>query len=679
MSIKYKLLILTLVPVFCVTLLGGALSIWITVSEHEDLARREMVGHLGQLENHLNRFSSDVSKVLESMVSDGTFSAMVRSLQSLGGDASALRMNTVCQVMQFLQHWLDPAACDASALYGPDGIYGFALRDQYGIQSIDRDTGRTALFVPTADSALADCASKRWKESVLPTSIPDTLRMPEMPSTAFKTAGRSLVMEGVAPIKTLTFSMSTFKEEEVTVGTLLIQTALRPEVLKSYASQASTDYYVFSPEGDLMLSSSPFAMEGGMEFMARARDADVLVERTFGGEPCTLLLRPYRQGGATVAILATRVSRSVVERQIARIVWLQLGGLAIGLVVAVVVAFGTARTIATPLWRISREMKEIARTQDLDRRVTVRSKDEIGELSHSFNEMTRHLKEASEAVEAYREHLEDLVARRTAELRENVVKLEEANQRVVESIQYARTIQKAILPTEQAIASQVPDHFVIWHPKDVIGGDIFWFNGEDRGFLFAVIDCTGHGVPGAVMTMISSTTLNRVVHETGIDDPARVLERLNRLVQGTLSRDSSEPLSDDGLDIGICCVDAARTTLTFAGARISLFYTRADEVCEIKGDRHSIGYASSDPEYIFTNHTVSVDADMCFYMATDGMHDQVGGEKHLPFGKGRFKRLLAENHRKPFSEQRDVLIHAFREYKGSDIQRDDVTVVGFTV
>lgn len=679
MSIKYKFLVLTLVPILCVTLLGAGLSIWVSTTEHEKQARREMAGHLEQLADELDRFGADLLKVLESTEGDQEFNTTVRSLHSLGDDVVKLRRDVTCQLMRFLERRLGPTRGDAAALYDAGGLVGFAFPGQYGVRAGGRAGERPILLVPTADSDLLDCTSKNWKEAEIPEVFSTSMDAPERPSVRLRVLRRVLVAEGVAPVRHVTFSMSTFKEEESVIGALMLRRKVLPEYVKEIARQAAKDLYVFSPEGDLVLASGPFAMEGGLDFIGRARDAEVLVERTFGGEPCTLMLRPYRQGGGTVAILASRVSRGVVEREISRTVWLHMGGLALGLVVAVVVALGSGRFISKPLARISGEMKEIARTRDLDRRVTVRSRDEIGELSISFNDMVRQLKDASEAVEAYREHLEELVARRTGQLQEKMAELESANRRVVESIQYARTIQKAILPTEQNIASRVPDHFVIWHPKDVIGGDIFWFNGEDRGFLFAVIDCTGHGVPGAVMTMIASTTLNRVVHEVGVTDPARILEGLNRLVRGTLSRDSGEPFSDDGLDIGLCFIDATRTFLTFAGARISLFHTRGGEVHELRGDRHSVGYASSDPDHVFINHTIAVDSSMNFYMATDGIQDQVGGDKHLPFGKRRFKRLLTEHHGKPFMLQRELLLRAFGEYKGDEVQRDDVTVVGFTV
>ncbi len=166
----------------------------------------------------------------------------------------------------------------------------------------------------------------------------------------------------------------------------------------------------------------------------------------------------------------------------------------------------------------------------------------------------------------------DITDRRVAEakLEKAHASLLEANAEIVDGIQYARTIQKAFLPSPQEIASTVGDYFIIWSPKDVIGGDIYKFRRVPEGFLFSVIDCTGHGVPGAIMTMISGSSLDRALEEVGRPDPSLILARLNWLVQSSLNQHRAETESDDGLDIGVCFVNAQERTLVFAGARIGL-------------------------------------------------------------------------------------------------------------
>ena len=679
MSIKLKLLIQTLIPILCVTLLGAAAAIWITVTEHKNLARKDLVENLGQMRTDLDRMAGSLVKSIDAIIQDSEFVSTARSLHLLGtGDATLMR-NLQCQVMQQLQKSLQTTGGDVVALYGTKGHIGHATLSQYSISSIDPESGTQILLTPTADAFFVDCSAKKWRQSAILAPVTDSIVIPGESEARFVNYRNELFIEGVAPIKLVSFSMQTFAEEEQTIGALMFRRKIPPEFVEAFAKKISRDVYVFRTSGELILGSGPLALEQQADRVRRAVSEPVLSEVSLNGEDCYLMLEPYRYGNDTVAIIASKMSRAVVVQEIKRIIFLQLGALIVGLMLASAIALGTGRIITRPIATISRQMKEIAQTRDLDRRVSVTSKDEIGELSASFNDMVSQLKDAYSAIETYKQHLEELVDQRTAELRDSLEKLEAANGRVVESIHYARTIQQAILPSTASIASHLPDHFVIWNPKDVIGGDIFWFDGRDRGFLFAVIDCTGHGVPGAIMTMISCTTLNRVVHEVGCTDPAKILGQLNRLVRNTLSRDPAQPLSDDGFDIGVCYVDASRTSLTYAGARISLFYTRNGSVHEVRGDRHSLGYMSSNPNYEFTNHRIEIDSSLCFYMTTDGIQDQVGGVTYVPFGRSRFTDFLATHHSKPFSEQRELLLQAFREYKGDGVQRDDVTVVGFAV
>jgi len=214
-----------------------------------------------------------------------------------------------------------------------------------------------------------------------------------------------------------------------------------------------------------------------------------------------------------------------------------------------------------------------------------------------------------------------------------------------------------------------------------------------RGIAIAVIDCTGHGVPGAFMTMIASSGLRRIIRDEGCHDPAEILKRLNFIVKTTLRQDTADSPSDDGLDAAICFITGQKTEavctdifpgashpasqLIFAGARLPLFYILNGELKVIKGDRQSVGYKRSDINYEFANHVIPIKKGTAFYMATDGFADQLGGERYRRFGSRRFKNLLKKNARFPLKKQRDMLIQAFEEYKGKNERQDDVTVVGF--
>jgi phosphoserine phosphatase RsbU/P len=287
--------------------------------------------------------------------------------------------------------------------------------------------------------------------------------------------------------------------------------------------------------------------------------------------------------------------------------------------------------------------------------------DFMGEFSNAFNKMTQDLKNAFEQIDEQNSKLEDI------------------NRQIMESIQYARSIQQALLPPPGVIETCVEDHFVIWYPRDVIGGDFYWFAGTAERFLVAVMDCTGHGVPGAILTMIAATTINRVFSERGCENPARLLAVMNQMVKATLKRREKGPLYDDGLDLAICRVDRKTRALDFAGAGLSLFAVTDGTVEEIKGERRSIGYRSSDATSPFRSHHLDIESPACFYLMTDGIPHQPDGEHRLPFGKKRFAQFIAENHAKPFTRQRDLFWELFSQYRGNASQRDDITLVGFRV
>ncbi|MCP4350705.1 MAG: AAA family ATPase [Desulfobacterales bacterium] len=268
--------------------------------------------------------------------------------------------------------------------------------------------------------------------------------------------------------------------------------------------------------------------------------------------------------------------------------------------------------------------------------------------------------------------LDQKVARRTHQL-------ESANKKITKSIQYAEKIQSALLPDTDRVKSYLPRSFFLWMPRDIIGGDIFFTDSFGDSFIIAVIDCTGHGVPGAFMTMLASSALKRIVHDEGCHDPAEILKRLNSTVKTLLKQDTDHALSDDGLEAAVCFVKPGDRILTFAGAGLPLYCVRNNEITVLKGDSQNIGYKHSDINFSFNNHIVILGKGMTFYMSTDGYKDQLGGIRRRRFGINRFEELLKKNSRESFDRQRDLLIQALNEYKGEYTQTDDVAVAGFSL
>jgi serine phosphatase RsbU (regulator of sigma subunit) len=344
---------------------------------------------------------------------------------------------------------------------------------------------------------------------------------------------------------------------------------------------------------------------------------------------------------------------------------------------------------------------------------------QLGQLATAFNIMLG-------TVGSTMAHLDALVADRTSELNASNEKLqkllqkqhqtnirlnksledvEEANKKITDSIQYAKMIQQSLLPNPENIRTLLPESFFIWMPKDIVGGDFIFTEYIQDRLILAVVDCTGHGVPGAFMTMIASSGLKKIIRDEGWHDPALILKRLNFFVKTTLHQDTDHALSDDGLDVGIVSCElsvvsgglsavsgkssaATRNShpathtpqLHFAGARIPLVCVHNREVKIIQSDRESIGYKKSDLKYNFTNYTVSVENGMSFYMATDGFISQLGGERGRPFGSRRFRELLKNVSEKSPEEQRNILLQRFEEWQkdyNEDERQDDVTVVGF--
>jgi len=272
------------------------------------------------------------------------------------------------------------------------------------------------------------------------------------------------------------------------------------------------------------------------------------------------------------------------------------------------------------------------------------------------------------------------LTRMTLELKESKRDIEKINEKLMESLRYAQVIQNSMLPSSAEVNQSVPNNFIIWIPRDIVSGDIIFADFFRDGFVIAVIDCTGHGVPGAFLTMIASSALRRIIRDEGGRLPAQVLNRLNVIVKTTLRQDTEYAIADNGMDAGICFVRRSNNTLIFSGAKFPLVYIHNRKVHVIKGDRQNIGYKHSrrsDINFNFTSYTVKIEKGMSFYMYTDGFTDQLGGDGNHPLGSRRFRNLLKEIAHLPFDRQREILVQSFNEYKDKNEMQDDVTVLGF--
>ncbi len=255
-----------------------------------------------------------------------------------------------------------------------------------------------------------------------------------------------------------------------------------------------------------------------------------------------------------------------------------------------------------------------------------------------------------------------------------------------DSIEYASLIQRALIPEKDIFNHYFDDYFALWNPKDIVGGDIYLFeelNSDEC--LILVIDCTGHGVPGAFVTMLVKAIerqVSAIIHNNSFIEvsPSWILSYFNKTIKTLLKQETIDSISNAGFDGGIVYYNKKDKIIKFSGAETPLFYFDENgEFKTIKGSRHSVGYKKSDADYEFKEHIIEVKDGMKFYLTTDGYLDQNGGDKDFPFGKKRFGQLLEENHDKKFNEQENILLQELKEYQGNTDRNDDVTVIGFKI
>jgi serine phosphatase RsbU (regulator of sigma subunit) len=293
---------------------------------------------------------------------------------------------------------------------------------------------------------------------------------------------------------------------------------------------------------------------------------------------------------------------------------------------------------------------------DLTQRV-----DFMGDFAIAFNEMTRQLEQAFADLRLEKERSEQLLSN------------------VTDSIHYAQRIQSALLPPPGILDGYLADQFCLWLPRDIVGGDIYCQEECPVGAMVALLDCTGHGVPGALMTMLAVTGLRRLIRDEHCYDPALLLGRLNEWIRETLRQDSATTPSDDGLDAAICLIQPTKDRLVFAGAHLSLYIIQDGQLEQLRGDRMSLGYKRSKPDFVFTSHSVALHPGLRFYLCSDGLLDQPGGPRGLPFGYNGLKQVLETHWLEPFVRQHKALADELIVYAGTHSRRDDITVLGWKV
>jgi serine phosphatase RsbU (regulator of sigma subunit) len=280
-----------------------------------------------------------------------------------------------------------------------------------------------------------------------------------------------------------------------------------------------------------------------------------------------------------------------------------------------------------------------------------------------------------------------LIIRANKEIKNQKNTLDRQNKNIRASIRYAETIQQAILP-DTSLIDKCFESFVIFRPKDIVSGDFYWlsksgsYKSGKGSFFVAVVDCTGHGVPGAFMSMIGNSLLNEMVNERNIDSPDEILELLNRNIRKSLRQDQTD--NNDGMDLLLCRFDKLNSNgmkLTFAGAKRPLYIIHKDNpnIIKLKGDRKSIGGIEDSKDKVrFKNHEVNLKKGDCLYLSTDGIIDQNGPDRRR-FGSNRLESLLSDCFNLSIKEQEEIINKELSNFMQSEEQRDDITLLGLRI
>lgn len=253
--------------------------------------------------------------------------------------------------------------------------------------------------------------------------------------------------------------------------------------------------------------------------------------------------------------------------------------------------------------------------------------------------------------------------------------IEAKNERIISSIEYAQTIQQAILPKKEHLNKYFPDHMVIFLPKDIVSGDFYWFSSMDNLLFAAVVDCTGHGVPGAFMSLIGNTLLNQIVNEWQTRDPAIILELMHKQVRRVLNQDESTGKAHASMDICMVSVDTKKKRGTFAGASRPLYIVRNGELEKISGDPRSVGGYQREERRFFTNHDIDLSKATNLFLTTDGYVDQMNGA-FKKFGHKLFTQLLVDLYNEPSDVQSSLLLAALEHHQQGHEQIDDICILG---
>ncbi|MFN3581466.1 MAG: biofilm regulation protein phosphatase SiaA [Pseudomonas sp.] len=405
-------------------------------------------------------------------------------------------------------------------------------------------------------------------------------------------------------------------------------------------------------------------VQSALELALAEQDSVSTLRVTLDGKPQLLAVTHIPELGWYVANGVDLNTAQVMDNRWLTPILMALAGLI--LILIILFALAIERLLLSPLRQLKHSAQAMAAGR-YDAPMPSRRDDEIGELSSAFGVM-------ADKVRRHTLELEERVQERTLDLERANQEMAHAHKKIDDSIDYASLIQRSILPDRELLNVLGEHHAVLWRPRDVVGGDFYIFRSQQQQSLVGVVDCAGHGVPGALMTMLAHAALDQAVSDCGLQDPAALLARTDQIVRSMLSDSAEHKSLATNMDVGLAFIDRDQGTVTFAGAKIALYYSDGEQVEQIAGAKRALGDKRQGQ---YHNQSVALQPGRTFYVTTDGFLDQAGGDDGFGFGNSRFAEMLRSHARLPLAEQNQAFRQVLARYQGDYSQRDDITMLCF--
>jgi len=342
-------------------------------------------------------------------------------------------------------------------------------------------------------------------------------------------------------------------------------------------------------------------------------------------------------------------------------------------------------------WRtakLKQEKKKLEKKVDLATKEIRGKNEDLRQQNEEISTINNALSEQKEFVEVQKEVVEEKnselskqneeINAQKEELTVQRDQLSDQNKSIAESILYAKRIQTAVLPSHAYIDVILPENFIFFKPRDKVSGDFYWVKHINSYIVITAADCTGHGVPGAILSMLGMSFLNEIVQKREITQANQVLNELRKQIKQALRQTGKKGETDDGMDMALCALDTKTNILQYAGANNPLYLIQNGELNEIKADKMPIGYYPNEkPE--FTNHEIQLKSNDIFYLFSDGFMDQFGGKKGFKYKASNFQKILLENHNKPMAIQKEMLEDELKNWMKGYEQTDDILVMGVRI